>query len=73
MALAEKNKINLGEWFISPLHPVQGDLSEWELDITLFPIADYLSRHVVNLPTTTSNINKVLAFLDRHADFIIDT
>ena len=27
MLLAEKNRIEHGDWFMSPLHPVKGDLS----------------------------------------------
>ena len=29
MALAEKSRVLLGEWFLTPLHPVKGDLSAW--------------------------------------------
>jgi len=72
MVLAEKNRIKLGEWFISPLHPVQGDLSAWQFENGKYPIAEYLASHVVNLPTTDSDMTKVLSFLEKHADFIID-
>lgn len=72
MALAEKHRINLGEWFTSPLHPVEGDLSAWKLQRDQFPVAQYLSSHVVNLPTTPNNIGKVLGFLDQYSDFIVE-
>ncbi len=72
MALAEKHRINLGEWFTSPLHPVEGDLSAWKFQRENFPVAQYLSSHVVNLPTTPDNIDRVLSFLERYSDFIVD-
>ena len=72
MALAEKHRINLGEWFTSPLHPVEGDLSAWKFQREHFPVAQYLSSHVVNLPTTPSNIDRVLSFLEQHSDFIVE-
>ena len=73
MKLATDARIALGEWFISPLHPVEGDLSLWKFNSDDFPVAMYLSKHVVNLPTTPSNIKRIFKFLDKHADYIIDT
>jgi len=37
-----------------------------------YPIAEYLASHVVNLPTSSSDITKVLSFLEKYADFIIE-
>jgi dTDP-4-amino-4,6-dideoxygalactose transaminase len=71
MLLAEKHHITLGEWFISPLHPVEGDLSAWQFEREKYPVADYLSSHVVNLPTTQKNIDKVIRFLDKYSDYIL--
>lgn len=71
MTLAEKNHIKLGEWFISPLHPVTSDLSPWCFKKGGFPTAEYLADHVVNLPTSEINIKKVLSFLEKNASFII--
>ncbi len=73
MHLAEKNRIKLGEWFISPLHPVTGDLSAWQFDRKQFPVADYLATHVVNLPTSDLDFDKVISFLKKYSDFIIDS
>ncbi|WP_299873328.1 aminotransferase class I/II-fold pyridoxal phosphate-dependent enzyme [uncultured Cocleimonas sp.] len=73
MKLATTARIALGEWFVSPLHPVEGDLSLWKFNSDDFPVATYLSEHVVNLPTTPSNINNVFDFLEKHSDFIIDS
>ncbi len=72
MKLATNARIALGEWFTSPLHPVQGDLSLWQLNKDSYPIATYLSDHVVNLPTTPINVNRVVKFLEQYSDYIID-
>ncbi len=62
MTLAEKNNIKLGEWFQSPLHPVKGDLSPWGFEKGKYLVAEYLASHVVNLPTTGSDIKNPLIF-----------
>ncbi len=72
IALAEKRRVALGEWFLTPLHPVEGDLSAWGYEYGKYPVAEYLARHVVNLPTTPVDIDRVLRFLDDYADEIID-
>jgi dTDP-4-amino-4,6-dideoxygalactose transaminase len=63
--LAEKHKIELGEWFCSPLHPVQKDFEQWQLDPALFPHAVYAGKHIINLPTDIKNVEKVLNFLQK--------
>lgn len=72
MEFATNARIALGEWFISPLHPVEGDLSLWKLNKDENPVASYLSEHVINLPTTPSDIKRVIKFLERHSEYIID-
>ncbi|MFB6258259.1 MAG: DegT/DnrJ/EryC1/StrS family aminotransferase [Flavobacteriales bacterium] len=69
--LAEKAKIPLGDWFLSPLHPVEGDLSPWSLDVEEVPVAREKAEHVVSLPTTPDRIDRVLAFLDEHQAYLI--
>jgi dTDP-4-amino-4,6-dideoxygalactose transaminase len=71
MLLAEQNQIELGDWFTSPLHPIQGDLSAWNFDASRFPVASYLAEHVVNLPTTPSKIAHVVHFLEENMDDIL--
>lgn len=60
---AGRSKINLGDWFISPLHPIKGNLKLWEFNEKDFPIAVNISSKVVNLPTEIKNNRKVLNFL----------
>lgn len=71
MEEASKSHIELGEWFTSPLHPVEGDLSLWRFDSKEHPVAMYVSAHMVNLPTTPYNIKNVLDFLSKRSHQII--
>jgi dTDP-4-amino-4,6-dideoxygalactose transaminase len=72
MDLAKKHRISLGDWFNSPLHPVDNNLSAWQFERNKFPVAHYLSCHVVNLPTTPKDINKIILFLEKHSEFIVE-
>ena len=73
MQLAEQHRIALGEWFTSPLHPVEGDLSAWQFDAKQYPVATYLASHVVNLPTTPKDINRVVRFLERYKRHVVNS
>jgi len=66
LELAQKNKIELGEWFNSPIHPVQECFDKWFLNPEDFPVANEASKHVINVPTDTKNIDRVIKFLDTH-------
>jgi len=70
--IAENNRIVLGEWFTSPLHPVEGNLDRWHLNIRDFPTAGFAARHVVNLPTTPNSIDNVIGFLSENRSLLID-
>jgi dTDP-4-amino-4,6-dideoxygalactose transaminase len=72
MALAEKSRVSLGEWFLTPLHPVKGNLSAWGYEYGKYPVAEYLAEHVVNLPTTPSDVRRVTEFLEKNMDEIVD-
>jgi perosamine synthetase len=48
---AEKARIELGDWFVSPLHPVTDNLALWDYHWGENPVAEWLSQHMVNLPT----------------------
>ena len=50
---AEKEKIELGDWFISPIHPIQKNFELWHYKYGENPIAEKISQHIVNLPTHT--------------------
>lgn len=48
---ARSHRIPLGDWFVSPLHPIDEGLDRWQYRRGACPIAERISRHVINLPT----------------------
>lgn len=68
---AKEYRVVPGDWFLSPLHPIEEDLSQWEFDENNFPHAVYISKHIVNLPTDIKNNTHVLKFLSEDLDQII--
>lgn len=70
LLIAEENEIELGEWFNSPIHPIQDDFEVWDLDVTKCPVGQDISSKMLNLPTDIKNPNKVLQFLDKYIDYI---
>ena len=75
MKLAETSKIRLGDWFISPLHPIVGDLSAWGYTFGSCPNAEFLADRVVNLPTdpdlSETELNGVIQLLKDRSDLIL--
>ena len=69
--LAQKQNINLGDWFISPLHPIKENLERWDFKKNLFPEAVRISKLIVNLPTEIQNNQKVINFLIDNLEQII--
>jgi dTDP-4-amino-4,6-dideoxygalactose transaminase len=63
LQIAEQQNIALNDWFNSPLHPVQEHLERWDMYPDQFPIARKVVNSIVNLPTLTPKIDKVLDFL----------
>jgi len=68
--LAEKEKISLGDWFLSPLHPVKGNLELWDFNAVIFPQATSIAKKIVNLPTDVEDNSKVLKFLTSNIEMI---
>ena len=48
---AVQNNIPLGDWFDSPIYPVYKDLSKWKYFEGSCPVAERVSRKIVNLST----------------------
>ena len=67
---AEKEKIPLGDWFISPLHPVLDSLEPWGLEVSNVPNAVYISKHIVNLPIGVP-VHRLINFLELYKNEII--
>jgi len=61
----------MGDWFTSPLHPVQDDLSQWKLNVSEFPIAQEVSRQIVNLPTDINHMDSLMRFLEKHKNELL--
>lgn len=68
---ALKNHIPLGDWFVSPIHPVLENYQLWGINLTTIPVANEVSSQIVNLPTEDTDIRKVLKFLKSELDLII--
>lgn len=70
---AYNEKIILGEWFDSPLYPVNSNLEKWKLNTKSAPVAKNACERVVNLPTDIKNVNRVIGFLNRNINNILNT
>ena len=67
---AEKANISLGDWFISPIHPVTENLNQWDYQKGSCVRAEAASADLVNLPTDIGSINKIIHFLEDNKDLI---
>jgi len=67
---AGKEKVSLGDWFLSPIHPVRKNFELWKINEAFFPCGNTISKKIVNLPTDTTDIKGVFRFLQRHLDMI---
>jgi len=74
---AEKEKIELGDWFISPIHPIQKNFELWHYKYGENPVAEFASSHIVNLPThegiDENYVDKIYNFLKKYKDEILGT
>jgi dTDP-4-amino-4,6-dideoxygalactose transaminase len=68
--LAQKSNINLGDWFLSPLHPVRDELDKWGLIRNEYPVASSIAEKIVNLPTDIPEPSEVIRFLEKNIDLI---
>ena len=68
--LAKKHNVTLGDWFLSPLHPVKENLELWDFNEEKFPIASQMSKNIVNLPTDIYDNRRVIEFLNNNIDLI---
>jgi perosamine synthetase len=48
---ARRRGIDLGDWFDSPLYPIQDDLERWGYRRGSTPVAERVASEIVNLPT----------------------
>lgn len=69
--LAIRSKIQLGDWFCTPIYPVKENWEKWELKPTTIPNAVYLSQHIENLPTETDDPEAIIKFLEQNIDELL--
>ncbi|MFH2025920.1 MAG: aminotransferase class I/II-fold pyridoxal phosphate-dependent enzyme [bacterium] len=72
--LAHKDKIELGDWFLSPIHPVISDYDRFNYPYGENPIAEKISQHIINLPTNfhvnDEQLSEIIQFIMRNRDGI---
>jgi dTDP-4-amino-4,6-dideoxygalactose transaminase len=70
LKMAEKHLIELGDWFECPLHGAEAPLENFGFDASNCPVADRLSREVVNLPlhlrVSKASAKRAVQFLLQH-------
>jgi len=73
--LAEQEKIELGDWFLSPIHPIVKDFKKWYYNYGTNPVGETISKQIVNLPTHLKidqrEIDKIEKFLLKHRALLI--
>jgi perosamine synthetase len=67
IADAQAQHIEVGDWFVSPLHPLVDNYAAWDYHYGANPTAERVSRHLVNLHThrriTEQQARRVCEFL----------
>ena len=75
LGVAERAGVDIGDWFISPIHPVTNRLERWGYVAGRTPNAEQACREIVNLPTepslSDSDVDRIVAFLRKHAGLIV--
>ncbi len=73
-AAAAASGVDVGDWFVSPVHPVLDRLDRWGYVEGSAPNAERACRDIVNLPTDPSlseaHVERVLALIGQHLDLI---
>ncbi len=67
---AKSSGIMFGDWFLSPLHPIEKDFHSWGFNEACFPEAVYAASKIVNIPTDIENNTRVIKFLASNLDMI---
>lgn len=74
VAAAERAGVDLGDWFVSPIHPVVDRLERWGYRPGQAPHAERTCRGIVNLPIMPTlrdrEVDRVIGFLSDHIDRI---
>ncbi len=74
VAAAERQAIDLGDWFVSPIHPITKGLDRWGYRAGTAPIAEAVCSEIVNLPTepklSERDVERVLEFLGTQLELV---
>lgn len=75
MSAAKRSGVELGDWFLSPIHPILKNMEWWHYSNGNFPIAEKICGLIVNLPTHAGiqddTLEKIKKFLLDHKHMII--
>jgi len=73
--LAQEERIELGDWFLSPIHPIMAKFELWNYNWGTNLVAEFASCHIVNLPThdgiDENYVERIYDFLKKNKDEII--
>jgi perosamine synthetase len=64
VAEADRRGVLLGDWFHSPLYPIDGDLAAWGYRRGEHPVAERAASEIVNLPTDVAGGSDLAAVED---------
>ncbi len=72
---AEKERVPIGDWMKSPLHPITEGWERWAYLPGSHPVGEYLSAHMLNLLTepdvTDRQLQRTAAFLEKYVDELL--
>lgn len=75
ISAAKQAGIDLGDWFVSPIHPVSDHLERWGYLAGSAPNAERACREIVNLPTDPAlgdnDVEQVIGFMAQHLGLIL--
>ncbi|MBN4066179.1 DegT/DnrJ/EryC1/StrS family aminotransferase [Candidatus Amoebophilus asiaticus] len=67
MEEAMRKNIEVGDWFISPIHPIKDKFEKWDYDWGSNPVAERICQQIINLPThqgiNLKQAHRIAAFL----------
>lgn len=69
---AVKLGVPIGDWFVSPIHPIVDGFDKWGIKFGELQIANWCASRVVNLPTVSVDKKRVEKLLLQQVDNILD-
>lgn len=74
LELAVRHRIPLGDWMLSPIHPILSGFERWAYPYGQHPVGELVSRHVLNLPTDVrpKKIEQIRQFLRKNRSELLD-